>query len=399
MLHKSPRQQFLANVAASFIKMCADDADEQCQGQHLNLVLCITFVFATLFIAGAFMIRKLFLSKADKQQTEVLEMQQIGQTKECDISILRRRLFLCKSNLDFNSAIELADDYYTKRSIEKDDVDKHVMKSLGTNELTAFFYDCIDRSIMIRIGSYFQKSIPSLLKAWTKWKLDDIYAVSWCIVALSITYSDLPKDVLFLYLVRVRVGNYGAGSFPIVIFWSLLASIVASEMVHLVTIMIHHHSTSKKGKVVSLLLAPFMPAFFMFENLVVKLKLSKLWRKSEITLLTFNEEVQKYETKYYTSQLVTAGMKCTENIFENMTLLTILIMMILLSHTKTRAVENIDNIFVESNEFLGYVLAAMSFASIIGGQLSYLKANKNGCLGIKGMLLATPYFVLGTCSR
>ena len=74
-------------------------------------------------------------------------------------------------------------------------------------------------------------------------------------------------------------------------------------------------------------------------------------------------------------------------------------MVILLNHSKTRAVENIDNIFVDDNKMLGYFLALISLFSMIRGQLTYFKANKNGCVGLIGTLFVIPYLVLGIGSR
>ena len=113
----------------------------------------------------------------------------------------------------------------------------------------------------------------------------------------------------------------------------------------------------------------------------------------------FLMSIVKCETKCSQLQLIAAKLQGTENILENVTFFTVLVMVMSLSHTASRAVENIDNIFVEKNEFLGYILAVMSFLSIIRGLVTFLKANKNGCLGIKGTFLVTPFFVIGTCSR
>ena len=88
-----------------------------------------------------------------------------------------------------------------------------------------------------------------------------------------------------------------------------------------------------------------------------------------------------------------------QNVLENLTQVTILIMIISLSHTTTRGVENIEAAFVEENTLLGYALAVLSFTSVIRGQLTFLKANKNGCLSLTGTLIVVPYFIIGTFTR
>ena len=396
--HKITKMPICATPCNGIKEMCEDDADELCQGQGLLIVLPMTVVFATLFISVAFLIRNFRISKHTNPLQEALEMGHPRQCNEKDILVFKSRISVYKCNLDFKNAIQLADKYFSESSLEHDDVDIHFMHSLGTNELTAFFYDCIDRSITIKIGSYLQRNFPKLLQEWVKWKFQDIFDVIQCIASLSIRYSDLPKDIVFLNLVWVQVGNFSPGSFPIVIFWILFASIVAGEIMHFITIMLYQ-STNKGRKLITLFCTPLMPAFFMYENLRLKLKVSKFWSESGKSQQVQYEEIEKCETKCSQLELVSSKMQCTENVLENLTLITILVMVMSLRHTTSRAVENIDNIFVETNEYLGYMLALMSFLSMIRGQLTFLKANKNRCLGLKGIFSVTPYFVIGTLSR
>ena len=395
--HRVTKRPICATPCNGIIELCENDADEQCQGTGLSIVLSLTFVFSVLFVAAAFLISKFISSKEKKLAEEQLEINQLGQKNENDILKLKSPLCICMCNFDYKNSTKLADEYY-KEGSKRDNVDKHIMHSFGTNELTAFFYDCIDRSITIRFGSLVQHTLPKLLNILKEWKFQEISAVIQCIINLSIRYSDLPKDILFLYLVWIQLGNYSTGSFPMVIFWILLSSIIASEIVHSITIMIYQ-STFVRRRAMILLMTPLMPAFIMYEQLQLKLNLYRLCQERNKTQKLQNEKLDEYEAKCNELQLVTAKMKSTENVLENLPLLTILIMTLSLSQSKTRAVENIDNIFVNDNESLGYFLAAWSFISMIRGQASYLKANKNGCLGLKGTVLVFPYFVLGTCSR
>ena len=396
--HKVTKRPICAIPCNGIKELCEDDADEMCQGTGLVIVLSTTFVLATLFTTAAFLMRRFINMKPTNPKQEVLEMDQLGQTNENDILIFKSRLSLYKCKLDFENSILLVETFYHQSSLGTDHVDKHLMYIMGTCELTAFFYDCIDISIMIKVGSFLQYYLPQLLQAWGKWKIQDIYEVIQCIISMSIRYTDLPKDILFLYLVWVQLGNYSTGSFPTVIFWTLFTSIVVAEVLHCISIMMFQ-PTFMGRNALALFLTPLMPAFYMYEKLHLKLRIGQIWRKSDKTHHMQYEKVQKYETKCCQLQLIAAKMQCTENVLENLTLFTILIMVTSLSYTRSRAVENIDNIFIEENEYLGYILATMSFFSMIRGQLTFLKANKNGCVGIKGTFLVAPYFVLGTCSR
>ena len=401
--HKVTKRPICATPCNGIKELCEDDIDEQCQGTALFAVLSLSFVFSSLFIAAAFLTRMFISSKQEVHHKEMWELEpnQLGQANGNDMLILKNRLAILKNKLEFRNSIKLVDEFYKEASHELDKLDMHLMHSLGTNELTAFFYNCIDRSVMVKFGLFVQQSLPKLLQMSGQWRFKYTLEVIHCIFALSIRYSDLPKDILFLYLIWVRLGNYSAGSFPIVIFWILFSSIVGSEIVHCLTIMMYQSSCLPRlpRRSLNFLLTPLMPAFFMFEHLRMKLNLNKLWRECDKTHKWQNEKADKYESKCSQLKLVTADMQCTENVLENFPLFTILIMVLLLNHSKTRAVENIDNVFVDDNEMLGNFLAAISLFSMTRGQLTYLKANKNGCLGIKGTILVIPYFVLGIVSR
>ena len=278
-------------------------------------------------------------------------------------------------------------------------VDENFMAVLGTNQLSAFFYDCVDQSIMIRIGIFLQSQMPRLLQTITGLYFRNAWEVIQCIVSMSIRYSDLPKDILFLYIIWLRLENYGPRSFPIAIFWILLSSIIATETLHCFTIMTRSSTLAHIGrKTLTLFLTPLMPALYLYKYLKFKLTVQKL-RRRNINNQHVDNKIENCELKCLELQLLNAEMQCTENVLENFIQFTILIIMISLSKTATRTVENIEAIFVGKNELLGYILAAFSFVSIVRGQLAFLKASKNGCLGLKGTLLVVPYFALGTCSR
>ena len=395
--HKVTKMPICATPCDGIKDFCENDSDEQCQGIGLVVILAITLSLATLFLVVEFLMKTFICAKTERQGPERFEMSHNSRSNENDLSYFKKRLWLHNCKLDFEGAVKLALEFYGESSVAKDDESKHLMQILGTNKLTAYFFDCIDRSIMIRVGAYLQHNTPTLLLVMNNGKLRNACEVIHCIASLTTRYSDLPKDAFFLYLIWVQLGNYRAGSFPIVIFWTLFSSIVAAEVLNCIIAM-NHQSLYKGRHIFRFVLCPLTPAFIMYETLHIKLKLGKVGRKAKNSQV-LEEKIHKYEMKCCRLQMMTAKMQCTENVLENLTMLTILIMVIALGHTRSRAVENIDNIFVEKNEFLGYTLAGMSFLSMIRGQTTFLKASKNGCLGLIGTLLVTPYYVLGTCSR
>ena len=98
-------------------------------------------------------------------------------------------------------------------------------------------------------------------------------------------------------------------------------------------------------------------------------------------------------------QLLYSRLQNNENVLENLTQFTLLLMTILLGFTKSRAVANNDNIFVGENSSLGYLLLGISLINLIKSQVASVKANRNGCSTLIGTLVLISYFLIGTISR
>lgn len=395
--HNITKRPICATPCNGVSDMCEDEKDEMCQGAKIEIVLSSTLVFSVVFITISYLVDN-FIGENRNNTQEVIEMDQIGGIKRVDLNIIKKRISKYHCGLDFRSAIQLADKYYNERKNGLENVDEYLMAVLGTNGLTDFFYDCVDRSIMIKIGLGLQRKMPWLINTISQLHLQNIWAVIICIVSMSVRYSDLPKDILFLYIIWLRLGNYDFLSFPTAIFYSLLSSMIAAEILHSFTIIMYHYKGIKKSAIL-ILIIPLLPAYYLYQYLKFKLRLHKLITCNDTNCCVTFEEINKYEIKCEQLQLLMAKMQCTENVLENLTQVTILIMIISLSHTTTRGVENIEAAFVEENALLGYALAVLSFTSVIRGQLTFLKANKNGCLSLTGTLIVVPYFIIGTFTR
>ena len=395
--HKVTKSPICASPCNGIEELCENDTDEQCQGKGIVFVLPITLVFVVIVIVGA-LLEKKCNSKKPEEPNGVLEMNQDEHSNENDISILKIKLATSKFNLDFKGSIQEATKFYQENLKIRSDIHKFLFLNLDTTDLTEYFYDCIDGSITMRIGLLLQEQFPKLITVWVRWKMHDIYDIIVSIITISIRYSDLPKDTFFLYLVWIQLGNYSIGSFPNIIFWTLASSIIMGEIVHNITITLHQQKCEKR-KALSSLVTPLMPAYFMYKHLQIKLKLNHLWQTCDEARNIQSLRAHQYKMKLSQLDKLTAEMQSTENVFENLTLTTIMMMIILLSSSRTRSVENIDNIFLEQNEFVELILVAMSFFTMIRGQYIFLKANKNGCLGLKATFFVMPYFLLGICSR
>ena len=395
--HAITKRPICATPCNGISEMCEDDEDEKCQGPGLIMILASTLMFSMLFLCCAFLKDCLFYGNLPIYENEVIEMDQTRSTMRNDMNIFRINLLAYKHVFDFTSALQLVNNYNIESTSGIEHVDEYFMNVLGTNETSVFFYDCVNKSIIIRIGSYFQRNIPRMLLAMTNTYIQNIIIITQQVIIMSVRYSDLPKDVLFLYIIWIRLSSYQSTSFSMVIFWTLLLSITATEIVHCVSIM-QYHTTTVIRKAINFLMAPLMPAFHLYEHMKLKMRLRQLCRIGANFEVT-TERIIEYESKCIELELLSAEMQCTENILENLTQLSVLTIILSLGQTSTKTVENISATFLDDNLSLSYILATMSFMSMIRGQLTFLKANKNGCLSMTGTLVTTPYYVVGTCSK
>ena len=395
-IHMITKRPICATPCNGISELCENDADEQCQGPSLGIVLTVTVVFVTIFLASS-LIFSAFSKRG--QKIAAIELYTIDTLQEEDFDLLITKLSSYRCNSDTQRAVTCANLYYNGTiTLSHQKRDEYIMKFLGTNEVCSFFYDCVDHGILIKVRCYLQGSIPRLLEAFQNSYITFIREFAECVVSMSLRYFDLPKDILVSYIIWLQLGNYDTTSFPMGTFWILISSIVTSEIIHAITIMIHE--SWYKGRKSFLLLTPLMPAIYMYQNLKLKHQLYKLTQVNDTNKLhEVAEQIKSIQAHCSQLKQMGAKMLCTENVLENLTNLTILSMIFSLSNTTTRAVENIDQLFLEKNELLGLFFAVMSFTSMIRGQISFLKSHKNGCLGFFGTLIVATYFVIGTFSR
>ena len=397
-MHKVTKRPICAIPCNGILELCENDSDEQCQGPSLVNVLAVTVALVTIFLVSS-LIWSAFSKREPKLAAIELNTLDILQEEDFDILVIKLSSFI--SSYDTKRALTFANDFYNKTTIglSHQKKDEFIMKCLGTNELCSFFYDLVDYSIFIQVRCFLQKYVPRLPELLQKSCITFIWEFTDCLISMSLRYFDLPKDILVSYIIWLQLSNYDATSFPMGTFWILVSSIVTSEIVHAISIMTHE-SRYKGRKALLLFWTPLMPAMYMYQNLKWKIQLHKL-------TLVHNTDKMHDVAEYivniheHCSQLQQMGAKmlCTENVLENLTNLTILSMIFLLSHTSSRAVENVDQLFLEKSEVLGLIFAAMSCTSLIRGQITFLKAHKNGCLNLFGTLSVAVYFLIGTFSR
>ena len=146
-----------------------------------------------------------------------------------------------------------------------------------------------------------------------------------------------------------------------------------------------------------------MPAFFIVRVLKLKLMKNRLLDKLDVENQSLQQKrfyhTEEIDNEVKQIQLLLSRICCNENVLENMTHLSILCIIILESISYSSSVEAIYSLFMKKTRWLTYTLAVITFMSILKGQLNFLKANKNGCLSLKGTIILIPFFIFGTISR
>ena len=222
-------------------------------------------------------------------------------------------------------------------------------------------------------------------------------------VSLCLRYSDLAKDLLFLYMIWLQIGQYEEGSFPKAVFYILATSLLLTEFGNISVILLTDFKGPWWRKLCVTTFAPLVPAYYHYEILHCQLssfiKLNSCSSNNERSqeIEVFSSQVYEIDQQIWSLQFKVAKLQYVENVFENIPQLTILLLISLLNQTSSRIVVNLQNIFMDDRIYIGWGLAAISVVSLIRGQVNFLAASKNGCQ--TGIVLLIVYFLLGLSSR
>ena len=141
-------------------------------------------------------------------------------------------------------------------------------------------------------------------------------------VSLCLKYSDLSKDILFLYMIWLQLGSYKDGSFPKLVFYILLASISMTEVTSMFMIIIDDMKRTWRRKLTVAILGPLMPAYYIHK--VAYYKISKLITlahyhdKIEDNYLEFiSRQISAVDYKIYSLQLKMARLHGMENVINS----------------------------------------------------------------------------------
>ena len=394
-------------------ELCEDNLDEQCQGPGLVMTLVSIFLISISFIFTSSALSYHRLKKTKCLDIAGIELKRIktnenicisGEQTQHDGTNLYLQLSVCKIKMDASNAIRVAESYYDQVSLgscyEKD---CHIMMLYGTNDISAFFFDCVDKSLAVRVHMWLHSKVFTLFTI-----LRMIYFGAFIImmkgtVSLCLRYSDLSKDLLFLYMIWLQFGQYEDGSFPKAVFYIFAASLLLTELGNMCVTIIADFNGTGWRKVYVVMRSPLMPAYYIYE--ILHCELSKLITlhscsdafKGSQNCVLINRHVNEIDLQIWSLQLKLAKLQYIENVLENIPMLIILLLISLLNETSSRTVVNLQNIFMDDRIYIGWGLAAISVVSLIRGQVNFLAASKNGCQ--TGIVLLIVYFLLGLSSR
>ena len=396
------KRPICATPCNGIYELCEDDIDEQCEGPRLEIVLGLTFIAALIFITIMYSIGIFF-------DFDGLDVSVRDNRNAALMPAIIEKLIIHKTLWDIDEAVNAATEDYNTNShhLVKD---QYYMETMETNEMAAFFFDCAKNAFTIQITSFLIKYLSWIFNFVKKEFVQKAIITAEHTLFLVIRYSDLAKDLLLLYIIWIRLGNYENGSFPIITFWVLTFSIISSEITNIFMILLKHKCFGYKLQtrvlfMFFILAFPFLPALFIYKCLQqrllelhdVMLMKEGLDRQRNQTSQELNKVLAKRMETVRHLNFVSANLQATENILENIPQLAIVLMITLLSQTETRTVENIDSLFVNENMYLGYSIMLVTIVNLVRGHLSYLKAYKNGCQ--MGIFTLIPYFSVGIVSR
>ena len=395
--HKVTQKSICAIPCDGVEELCENNIDEQCQGPGLLVTLVVTIVLSATFIAIASAV-SFYKVKKQNPLSPIKAFQGNGNLNENmglkeDNHFIYLKLSVYKTKMEITNCIEIATFYSEK--------DAYIKNILGTNDLSAYFYDCMERSIAVKIHIWLYNKIPKLFIAMRNLYVGALIIIIKSTVTLCLKYLDLTKDILFLYILWLQLGHYTTGSFPMAVFYILAVSLGTTEVGNFCIIITQNpFADNWAKKMLLLLLAPLLPAYNIY--VVLHCEFSKFIILNHYDLTkgchtSINKEIHKLDAKIWSYQLRLAKLQYNENLSENLSQLTMLLLITLLNNTSSGIVNNLQNIFIDERSFLGWVLAGMSLVSLIRGQLSFLAGIKNGCQ--TGTILLASYFLIGIASR
>ena len=353
-------------------ELCEDALDEKCEGPGILMTTMAILLLSLTFASSSSLLSYFRLKKRSTLANVVaVELRHLGnknhlkphrEPTKLDGNYLYIRLSLCKSKMDVRKAVELTTDVYRKILFNSSCVqDWHIMRALDTNDLTAYFYDCKDRSLFVKLNLWLHVKLQRIFTLMRNFYIGAVIIMMKGTVITCLRYSDLCKDLLFLYVLWLQLGQYENDAFPMVVFQILAISLIVTEVGNIIMVLNSDVKGAWWRRVLVIASAPLMPAYYIYEVLHLELsKFTMLHRFEKVqessNMKTMSKKLKYIDGKIWTLQMKLAKLQYNENVFENLPQLTILVIISLLNRTYSPGVVTMENIFMDDKSYLGPVL-------------------------------------------
>ena len=195
--HKVTKRTICAIPCDGIPDLCTDDIDEQCYGPRWEIVLGLTLILALIFTAFMFGLDKLFHTGA-----QGVSVEDFGYPTE--MTVLLEKLIIHKTMWEIEESVALIQQEKDENIHYKQPLrDEYLLKSMGTNEMAAFYVDCSMNAFKIKVTLSLIKHLSSLFKLLKKELFQKVFMIIEHVICLVVRYSDFAKDLLLLYIIWI----------------------------------------------------------------------------------------------------------------------------------------------------------------------------------------------------
>ncbi len=329
-------------------------------------------------------------------------------------SSVSHTLFCLKHDGDFEQAREFCQRLYNLELAHNDghlaDTFDYFYRTLGNADTTSFFFANVDNDWDLQARAYFSEHLPSGIRKLKKSRfLAKVLAAAKFIVKIVLWYSDLIKDWVLAFAVLNAFVPTGPATlddrvwrdsvFPVSVFAVITASIIGSHFANVLVVCGSSHLGIAQ-KIFGSLLIPLLPMMIQYAECRAETRIVELMTggKSEESKLPVSLARQRRRILRYRS--LRADLRASENALEHVVQITILGLVLLVDRSNTATVTGgIARVISDKADYLVALSAAVSFLSIVRGQIFLVCSRKNGYQPLSGQAILFLYYAVGTAGR
>ncbi len=197
----------------------------------------------------------------------------------------------------------------------------------------------------------------------------------------------MAKDILIVIQFKSKVlsqagfsyDDFTNNTYPVVVFTLLLASIVLTELLNAITVLLYKPSEeihlSQFARILMVVLTPLLPGITLFAEKKLKSNMIKECSDCSDPKMPSSELQKKLtEGKSLISSIegLRTTLRANENFVEHFVQLAVFVIILLAEKSETRPVQTMGNIIVESSQSFVLVTMAASMLSLVRGHVNYI---------------------------